>query len=269
MEFKTLEDKCKWYEKNFSPERCIPKLPVILRFDGVGFSKYTKSMNKPFDIRFSNAMDRVASDLLKETGAIVSYTQSDEISIILYSGVESISIYQDGKKSKMLSKLSSFVTLKFNKYICEEFGKEMPSAMFDCRLYQVPTLDDATLQLLWRENDATRNSIQGLAYYNFGHSKIFCKTTKEMQEMLMTEKGINWNDLSSRDKRGVYFTQHRVETPFTPEEIAKLSPKHNYFKDPNMVVSRVVVNKLEIPKLSSIKNKVDVFFNDLEPILHG
>lgn len=67
----TLADRCKFYEKNFSPERMIPLLPVIIRLDGNNFSDWTSSLDKPFDKRFIEIMDKVTQMLIQETGAVV------------------------------------------------------------------------------------------------------------------------------------------------------------------------------------------------------
>ncbi len=85
MEFKNLSDWCKWLEKNFSPEVMIPTLPVIIRLDGNNFSTWTKSLTKPFDENLSQLMIETTKMLVQETNAVIGYTQSDEITLILYS----------------------------------------------------------------------------------------------------------------------------------------------------------------------------------------
>ena len=55
---------------------------------------------------------------------------------------------------------------------------------------------------LWRQLDASRNSIQAVGQANFSHTVLNGKSTSEIQDMLMTEKGINWNDLATELKRG-------------------------------------------------------------------
>ena len=52
-----------------------------------------------------------------------------------------------------------------------------------------------------------------VARSEFDHSKLFGKSGSEMQEMLFKEKGINWNDLPTWQKRGraVYKEQYDKE----------------------------------------------------------
>ena len=114
MKFETLGDWCKWVEKNFSNEIMIPKLPVIIRLDGNNFHNWTKGLNRPFDGRLTDIMVDVTKALVEETNAIVGYTQSDEITLILYSDDKESSIYNDGKKQKILSKLTGRCVSLFN-----------------------------------------------------------------------------------------------------------------------------------------------------------
>jgi len=55
---------------------------------------------------------------------------------------------------------------------------------------------------LRRQQDATRNSISSVAQAYFSSKELHGKKTNQMQDMLMLEKGINWNDFTPREKRG-------------------------------------------------------------------
>jgi tRNA(His) guanylyltransferase len=267
MKFETLGDWCKFLEKNFSPEIAIPTLPIILRLDGNNFHQYTKGLKRPFDENLSYLMEDTLKFLVKETNAIVGYTQSDEITLVLYSDNRKSSIYNDGKKQKILSKLSGKCANYFNerrKYHLPEHNK---IAIFDCRMYQTPTLEDACAQILWRENDATKNSIQMLAQSLFSHKEIQNLNTSELQDKMMIEKGVNWNDLESRYKRGVYIKRKITTSSFTTEELSGLPKNHNTHKNPNLIIERSIIERIEYPIFTKIKNKVDVIFNNIEPIL--
>jgi tRNA(His) 5'-end guanylyltransferase len=163
MDFENMGDWCKWLERNFSPEVMIPTLPVIIRIDGNNFHNWTKGLKRPFDEDLNKLMTETTKFLVKETNAIVGYTQSDEITLILYSSDRKSSIYNDGKKQKILSKLTGNCVNFFNEKRKELLPNHNKIANFDCRIYQTPTLHDATVQLLWREIDASRNSVQMLA----------------------------------------------------------------------------------------------------------
>ena len=269
MDLQTLGDWCKWNEKNFSPEIMIPTLPVIIRLDGNNFHNWTKGLNRPFDLGMNQLMIETTKYLVKETNAIVGYTQSDEITLILYSDNRKSLIYNDGKKQKILSKLTAKCVNFFNEKRKEILPNHNKIALFDCRIYQVPTLHDACIQLLWRENDATRNSILMLADSLFGHAKCFKLKTNELQDKMMLEKGVNWNDLDVKLKRGTYVKRVKTSTHFTEYEIMNLPLQHEARKNPNLMVERSIIKEIEYPIFSKIQNKVDVIFYDKEPILYN
>lgn len=74
-------------------------------------------------------------------------------------------------------------------------------AMFDCRCFNIPK-EEATNLIYWRQLDASRNSIQMVGQANFSHKELQNKSCNQIQDMLMEQKGINWNDLPIYQKRG-------------------------------------------------------------------
>lgn len=267
MKFETLGDWCKFLEKNFSPEIMIPTLPVIIRLDGNSFHNWTKGLKRPFDGDLTSLMVDTTKFLVKETNAIVGYTQSDEITLILYSGDRKSAIYNDGKKQKILSKLTGALTPYFNEIRKQYLPNHNKIANFDCRIYQTPTLHDACVQLLWRENDATKNSIAMLAQSLFPHEDLLHLNGSQLQDKMMLEKNVNWNDLEVRFKRGSYVKRIKTSKPFSTEELSSLPSAHNAHKNPNLIIERSIVQNIEYPIFNKITNQMDVIFNDAEPIL--
>lgn len=180
--------------------------------------------------------------------------------------MEIISTYNDGKKQKILSKLTAKCVNFFNEKRKEILPTHDKTAVFDYRIYQVPTLHDACVQLLWRENDATKNSISMLAQSLFSHKELQNLNSNELQDKMMLEKGVNWNDLEVKLKRGTYVKRLVTSKPFTPDELTTLPPKHQAHKNPNLVIERSIVDNVEYPIFSKIENKVDVIFFDAVPI---
>ena len=74
-------------------------------------------------------------------------------------------------------------------------------AMFDARVFNIPK-KEVTNYVYWRQLDASRNSIQMVGQANFSHKELQDKTCNQIQDMLMLQKGINWNDLPTYQKRG-------------------------------------------------------------------
>ena len=73
--------------------------------------------------------------------------------------------------------------------------------MFDARVFNIPR-EEVTNYFYWRQLDASRNSIQMVGQANFSHKELQYKSCNDIQDMLMTQKGINWNDFPTYQKRG-------------------------------------------------------------------
>jgi tRNA(His) 5'-end guanylyltransferase len=73
-------------------------------------------------------------------------------------------------------------------------------AHFDCRAFVLPE-NELCNYFIWRQQDATRNSIQMLAQSLYSQKELNGKNTSELQEMTF-QKGKNWNDVETKFKRG-------------------------------------------------------------------
>lgn len=201
----SLGDRMKLYEKSFN-YRLTPRMPCIIRIDGRCFHSLVKKWGcaKPFDKTLIYAMQQTALFLCEQIqGAVLAYTQSDEISICLidYQNLNSQAWF-DKKLQKMCSVAASLATKKFN-YTYRPLGDntfEHDLADFDARVFVLPESEVANY-FIWRQQDCTRNSVQMAARAVFSHKECDNKNCAELQEMLFT-KGINWNDCSTVEKRG-------------------------------------------------------------------
>ena len=251
-------DRMKMYENQTCGIKMLPRIPVIARLDGKGFSKFTKGLKRPYDERLSNLMVETTKYLVKETNANCGYTQSDEITLVWYSDSFESKIYFDGRLFKMISDLSSMCSVYFNRNLANylpEKSDKMPR--FDCRVFNVPTLDESVNTFLWREQDATKNSISMAAQSVYSHNQLNGKNGSDKQEMLF-QKGINWNDYPAFFKRGTYVQRKRVMTKFNSEELEKLPLKHQARINPGLEIERWIVDEVKLPPLSTIKNRVNV-----------
>ncbi len=263
-----LGDRIKMYENQTCGIRLLPRIPVVCRLDGKSFHSFTKGLNRPFDERLSKLMIETTKFLLKETNANCAYTQSDEITLVWYSDSYESQTYFDGRLFKILSILPSVCSVYFNKqlgnYIPEK-AHLMP--VFDCRVFNVPTIEEAANVFYWRELDATKNSISMAAQNYYSHKELNGKNGSQKQEMLF-QKGINWNDYPSFFKRGTYVQRTRRLTKFSTEEIGKLPAKHAAKLNPDLEIERWVISELDIPPLMKIKNREAVILFGEEPILN-
>lgn len=193
----TLGDRMKDYER-LSATRLMPKVPVLLRIDGKAFHTLTKDLGKPWDFEFVQLMQNTTKSLCENIqGCVLGYVQSDEISLLLTDWRKFASTgYFDYKIQKLVSVVASMATAYFN----ANMVWENKLGVFDCRAWNLP-LHEINNYFTWRQQDASRNSVQMLARNHFSHKECHGKNNSQLQDMLMT-KGVNWNDTAIDLKRG-------------------------------------------------------------------
>ena len=214
----------------------VRRMPVVIRLDGKAFHTFTRGMVKPFDKRLMETMQETTLTLCDSImGCVLGYTQSDEITLVLvdYSNLDTEAWY-DYATQKIVSVAASICTFQFNKIFAKKvkafidehqkvaddpdtYGAELSEsvkkligvykravekgALFDARVFNIP-VEEVTNCVLWRQQDATRNSISSLAQAHFSQRELHGKNSSQMQDMLMETYGINWNNLSIPEKRG-------------------------------------------------------------------
>lgn len=217
----SLGDRMKEFYENRSKTYLCRKIPVIIRIDGKCFHSFTKNLRKPYDEIFHNAMNDTMKCLCENVqGCKLGYTQSDEITLLLtdYDTLTTDAFF-DYNVQKICSITASMATLYFNRifrtYVNEyAAGKTLDDysinllkakdkgAMFDARCFNIPQEEVANC-FIWRQQDATRNAIQMLGQCNFSHKELQNRSCNDIQDMLMLEKGINFNNMPTEFKRGV------------------------------------------------------------------
>jgi len=262
----TLGDRMKLYEGVEAGRRLMDQLPICARIDGKGFSKFTRDLARPYDERLSRLMVATTAHLVEETGALAGYTQSDEISLLWYSADPERQLWLDRRVQKLTSIVASMATAFFNarlpSFIAE---KAAGTALFDARIWAVPTKDEAANAFLWRERDATKNSISMAARSVYSHAQLQDRTGSEMQELLF-QKGINWNDYPAFFKRGTFVLRRTVTRAFTTAELELLPPKHEARRNPELLVERTEVQPVELPPFGKVTNRVGVLFAGETPV---
>jgi tRNA(His) guanylyltransferase len=268
-----LGDRMKAYERAEAGRRFMPLLPVLVRLDGKNFSSWTRGLQRPYHQGLTDLMVAVTRYLVEESNATIGYTQSDEISLVLYSDNYKSQIFFDGRIQKLTSVLASMATWAFNAWgpmhIPEKrrvaFQPAFQPAFFDCRCWQVPTLLEAVNMLYWREVDATKNSVSMAAREYYSHLELHEKGRANQMDMLMA-KGVNWDKYPSYFKRGTYVQRKKIVRAFTAEEIDKLPAQHEARVNPALMVERSEIQVLEMPPFSKVLNKEGVIFRGEKPI---
>lgn len=213
--------RMKSYYETIPKTRLMRRTPVAIRIDGKAFHTFTRGFQKPFDPVLMDAMQRTMRHLCENIqGCVLGYTQSDEITLILvdYKKLTSDAWF-DYEVQKMCSVAASMATMAFNKFFAENVHRYCSwtnasgvqanryavaveqGAMFDARCFNIPK-EEVTNLIYWRQLDAIRNSIQMVGQAHFSHKQLQHKSCSDIQNMLMLQKGINWNDLPVDQKRG-------------------------------------------------------------------
>jgi tRNA(His) 5'-end guanylyltransferase len=221
-----LGTRMKTFYEDIPKTKLMRRMPVVIRIDGKAFHTFTKGLKKPFDPVLTNAMQRTTQKLCENIqGCVFGYTQSDEITLILVDyQTFNTSAWFDYEVQKICSISASMATMYFNKFFenatenlyyntkvamtneeerawYDLYSSKFYSAMFDARCFNIPK-EEVTNLIYWRQLDATRNSIQSVGQAYFSHYELKDKSCNDIQDMLMTQKGINWNDFPAYQKRG-------------------------------------------------------------------
>lgn len=270
----SLGDRMKKYEsvsRNFLTRR----VPIIIRLDGEAFHTFTKGMRKPFDRILMTTMQSTMKYLCENVqGCVFGYTQSDEITLVLtdYATIKTDAWFGYNVQ-KMVSIAASMATLAFNRFFIAEVSSQIEEfpvveeqnedleyllmlnnsklfkAMFDARAFSVP-VNDVCNCLIWRQQDATRNSIEAVGQANFSHKELQGKSCNDIQEMLWSQLNLNWNDFPVDCKRGSCCYRVKKELP--------MQDPHNS-KQEIVVSRRMWVIDREPPIFTQDRNYIERF----------
>jgi tRNA(His) guanylyltransferase len=265
MKSDSLDDRMKLYEKSLDLN-LIPLLPIVARLDGKAFHTFTRNLERPFCKELHDLMVETTKYLVEETNAQCGYTQSDEITLTWHLKEWKSEVFLGGRVAKMTSILAAMATGIFNQKM-PEFLPEKGLALFDARVWNVPTRVEGVNCFVWREQDATRNSIQMAGQAKFSHKALQGKSCNEIQEMLWKDHDINWNDYPVAQKRGTYVQKRTVSRCFSAEELANLPEKHKARENPDLKIDRKTVTVIDMPIVSQVANKEAVIYDGCPAVL--
>jgi len=262
-----IGDRMKDYESYETGRRVLPGLPIYARIDGRSFSKFTCDMERPYDIRMSNAMIETTKTLVDQCNATIGHTASDEISLV-WTATEHGNAWFDGKIIKMTSVLAGLATAAFIRAISREFGSVQGSTLmeklphFDARVISMPNEMEAANMLLWRNLDATKNAVSMATRHYYSHKEMHLKNQADMHEMLFA-KGVNFNDYPYFFKRGTWLHRVTEERVLTMDELENIPVQHRPDADKPVIRSRI--SAYDIPPLNHLANITDVLFRGAKP----
>lgn len=271
----TLGNRLKRLEALSTSRYLMPDTPVYARLDGKSFHTFCRGLEKPYSIQFISAMQEVTKRIVKDFNCLVGYVQSDEISIC-WKDVSKAPF--EGRIQKLESVLASSASAYFN---YEIFGTEKYPELrkraekyvpvFDCRVFNVPSMEELANAFLWRENDAIKNSINGMALSFFSQKELDRKNCDERIRM-MKEKGYDfYGETLESFMRGAFFQRKDFEREIPESEISRIPERSRPRKNSGgkYTATRSVVGELKIPcRLTDIENKAGVLFEGEDAVLN-
>lgn len=191
--------------------------PVFVRLDGRTFHRVTRnlSLDRPYDLRFSEAMTVVCERFLRESGLspVLAYTFSDEISLYFTE------LPFGGRVEKIDSIAASFAASA----LTVALKLDTPLA-FDSRIIQVtPAL--AIRYLAERQQEAWRNHLNAYGQDVLVRSgmtmpeaaRVLKGMDSEAVHEMMFSRGINLTGTPSWQRRGVLvYKQQKSIVGFNP-----------------------------------------------------
>jgi tRNA(His) 5'-end guanylyltransferase len=203
MKFDDLDSKMRVFET--AHDHCVlPGLWMVARIDGRGFTKLTKDemqYEAPFDERFRDLMVETVKHCM-DCGfrALYGYTESDEISILLHKDENAF-----GRK---LRKYNSVLAGEASAAFTHLIGRP---AAFDCRISQLPTEEDVVTYFRWRNEDASRNALNGHCYWMLRKEGVTATAaTRQLKGLgvapkneMLFKRGVNFNELPLWQRRGI------------------------------------------------------------------
>ncbi|MBR2460933.1 MAG: guanylyltransferase [Clostridia bacterium] len=211
MKFDDLDTKMRRYEQSLD-QSVLSDMFLVARLDGRGFSRLTKELcdfEAPFDVRFCDMMVNTVKELMRCGFKVVyGYTESDEISLLFHTDEDTF-----GRKVR---KFNSILAGTASAAFSLQLGQ---SAIFDCRLVPLPSLERVKDYFLWRQEDAHRNALNAHCYWLLRKEGKSFKEATEMLEgksvsfknELLFSRGINFDKLPAWQKRGVGVFWDNVE----------------------------------------------------------
>lgn len=234
-----LDERMKRYEHTF--RRYVPRRAyTLMRLDGRAFHSYLRAARRPFDRDFMAHMDILAVKLCEEIqGARFAYVQSDEISLLLTDfETPQSELWFGGNVSKLLSVSSGLASAYFTHM--RYFYDGLPH--FDSRVWSMSDPVEVANYFVWRQRDAVRNSIQMVGQHHFTQAELHGRSCDQIQEMLFSQKGVNWGAFPAECKRG------RLVAQVGGEGLVSLGAPQ-FKAEPGNVLADL------IPQLPSLKEK--------------
>lgn len=257
-----LGDAMKAIEAGESLRKASRSHPIVVRVDGVSFSRFTSRLAKPFDETMSKAMVEATRTVVEDLKCRLGYTQSDEASFVFWD--PDTDLPYDGRFQKLASRVASKFGAAFLLCALRDFPEAVKhrTPEFDGRAVAFPSMELAARNLLWREIDGRKNALNMTAHAHLPHGSLQGKSSAEKREMLRSI-GVEFGSLPEAFRRGVFLRRVTEERHMTPEELDRIPVTHR----PKGPILRSRVGEVAMPPLSLIENLEAVIFHGAVPEL--
>lgn len=261
-----LGDMLKAIENRENQRRAGEDDAVMVRVDGIGFSKLTSDMAKPYDEDMASCMSYAAARLVSHFNPALAYTQSDEITLIFAPDAQ---IPYGGRLMKLASsaaaKASSFLLVALMEKKAVEYGDLIRRApAFDGRAVASSPATAAKF-LVWRELDARRNAALGAGRSRFPQPRLHGKTPAQIKRMLRDD-GLDFDSLPAHFRHGTILRKREVRMTLSEAELERIPEPHRSRKRGEVFTRSRIVEDSGFPPMYLIENLEEFVFADVAPI---
>lgn len=244
----------------------VPGIPVYVRLDGRAFHTFCRGLGKPFDMDFAGTVKEVAKYLHGKTNALVSFCQSDEISLV-YEAPEKMPFgTRLFKIQSVMAGMCSAAFCVFGSRTAMKDRIERSVPHFDCRVCQMSLAECANM-IVWRSRDAAKNSVTQLALSRFSDRDIHGKDGLEKIAMLHLD-GIDYYALPEDLRIGAFFRREVYEKELTDEEVSRIPEKNRVAgADGKIRATRSRISQFYVGgRLEDVANKEGFLFGEEKPV---
>lgn len=224
------------YVKGFEQEdRCLPGTWIVVRLDGRGFARFVERHGwaKPADARGQGLMDAAAESVMREFcgDVVLAYGHSDEYSFLF---AQSTSLF-GRRASKLVSCVASHFAAAFVYLWPRFFGGDGSGSTgegfvqlqgpptFDGRAVCYPGAQHVRDYFAWRQVDCHVNCQYNTVFWALvqrgglsqraAQARLVGTLTADKNEILHSEFGINYNNVSAWERKGSAVLRQAVQVP--------------------------------------------------------
>ena len=237
------------YVKKFeSHAELLPNTYIVVRIDGKGFTKFTDahSFKKPNEISGIKAMVAAGISVMKTyTEIFLGYGQSDEFSFALKKNAKLYNRRSEKILTNIVSQFTSAYVFYWSKFFPNNPLKYPPC--FDARIVLYPSFENLKDYFSWRIVDCHINNLYNTTFWclvgkglskDEAHKKLKGTFSKDKNEILFKEFGINYNNEPIVFKRGCTLTKcHEGKGQFEVDTLISSDPTvMDMVKDSNIKI---------------------------------